>query len=194
MLFDGNDKIISNLTANTYNGSAGFNNTGFICVNSKAATIKNVTFDNANITGKGGDNSHGAVVVASPQGELVLEKVKVTNSTVSHCDRSSILVAYLAGNNSENGSATDCVVESCTINGIGTCGALLGYNNNHIYTATKCSVIGSTISSSEGNNKAGIYVGTKNAGSTINITDCTNSDSKAINAEEETNNEIGRTV
>lgn len=146
-------------------------------------------FDNANITGKGGDNSHGAVLVACNYADLTIEGVTVKNSKVSSCDRSAILTTYLYFTSAK---VKDCVVENCEINGIGTCGAILGMNNSHNFEMTNNQVINSTISSSEGSNKAGIFIGTWQNAGTLTESDNTHSGTKAINAGEETNNEIGR--
>ncbi|MBO7203685.1 MAG: hypothetical protein J6V29_01860, partial [Bacteroidales bacterium] len=136
-----------------------------------------------------GDNSHGAVLVACNYAALNIEGVTVKNSTVSNCDRSSVITTYLYFTTA---TVKNCVVEGCTVNSIGTAGALLGMNNSHNFVATGNTVKNTIISSSEGSNKAGILIGTWQNAGTLTSKDNTHSGSKAINAGEETNNEIGR--
>ena len=193
-ILDGNGYCISNLNASTVSNDAGFKSFGFIQVNHKSIVVKNIKFDKAVVKGNGESNSLGAVVCASPQGDLQMEKVEVTDSKVENCDRSSLLVTYLAGNSPQNVIVSDCKIDNCEIASIGTAGAVLGYNNSHEFEAIRCVVKNSTISSSEGENKAGILVGTKNNGDAVTLTDCSHTGSKAINAGEETNNEVGRVV
>lgn len=155
----------------------------------KATTIKNLVVENATVTGKGGDNSHGAVLVACNYAALNIEGVTVKGSTISNCDRTGGLVTYLYF---AAATVKGCVVEGCTINSIGTAGAILGVNNGKDFTMKGCQVKNTTVSSSEGNNKAGILIGTwQNAGA-LTEEGNTHSGSKAINAGVETNNEIGR--
>ena len=189
-VLDGKGYAIKNLTTSAVEDH-GFYSTAMFTSTRKAATIKNLVVENATVTGKGGDNSHGAVLVACNYAALNIEGVTVKNSTVSNCDRSSVLVTYLYFTTA---TVKDCVVEGCTVNSIGTAGALLGMNNSHDFTATGNTVKGTTISSSEGGNKAGILIGTwQNAGT---LTESGNDveNSKAINAGTETNNNIGRYV
>ena len=115
--------------------------------------------------------------------------VTVKGSTISNCDRTGGLVTYLyfAAAKVEN-----CVVEGCTINSIGTAGAILGYNNGNNFEMTNCKLVNTTISSSEGNNKAGLFIGTWAKSATLTKSGNTHTGSKAINAGVETNNEIGR--
>ena len=80
----------------------------------------------------------------------------------------------------------------CTVNSIGTAGALLGMNNSHDFEATGNTVKNTTISSSEGSNKAGILIGTWQDAGTLTKSGNVVENSKAINAGTETNNEIGR--
>jgi hypothetical protein len=155
----------------------------------KATTIKNLVVENATVTGKGGDNSHGAVLVACNYASLNIEGVTVKNSTVSNCDRSSALVTYLYF---RTATVKNCVVEGCTVNSIGTAGALLGMNNSHDFEAKGNTVKNTTISSSEGSNKAGILIGTWQTAGTLTESGNVVENSKAINAGTETNNNIGR--
>ena len=187
---DGNGKTISNLNAKKVKND-GFDNVGMFCSTSygKKVSFKNIIIDGATVVGSGKGESHGAVLVATPWGELILDNVKITNSTVSNCDRSAILTTYLYFADAQ---VKDCVVEYCTVNSIGTAGALLGMNNGHNFEATGNTVNNTTISSSEGNNKAGIFIGTWQKAGTLTSEGNTHSGSKAINAGVETNKEIGR--
>ncbi len=189
-VLDGKGHSIKNLTASAVEDH-GFYSTALFTSTRKATVIKNLVVENATVTGKGGDNSHGAVLVACNYNSLSIEGVTVKNSTVSNCDRTAGLVTYLYFTNA---TVKDCVVEGCTINSIGTAGAVLGMNNSHNFTMTGCRVDNTTVSSSEGNNKAGILIGTWQKAGTLTSEGNTTSSSKAINAGVETNNEIGRQV
>ena len=187
-VLDGKGKAIKNLTTTAVEDH-GFYSTAMFTSTRKAATIKNLVVENAIVTGKGGDNSHGAVLVACNYAALNIEGVTVKNSTVSNCDRSSVIATYLYFTNA---TVKNCVVEGCTVNSIGTAGALLGMNNSHNFEATGNTVKNTTISSSEGSNKAGILIGTWQDAGTLTESNNTVENSKAINAGTETNNNIGR--
>ena len=185
---DGKGYAIKNLTTSAVEDH-GFYSTAMFTSTRKATTIKNVVVENATVTGKGGDNSHGAVLVACNYAALNIEGVTVKNSTVSNCDRSSVITTYLYFTTA---TVKDCVVEGCTVNSIGTAGALLGMNNSHDFEATDNTVKNTTISSSEGSNKAGILIGTWQDAGTLTESGNVVENSKAINAGTETNNNIGR--
>ena len=187
-VLDGKGHSIKNLTTSAVEDH-GFYSTAMFTSTRKATTIKNLVVENATVTGKGGDNSHGAVLVACNYAALNIEGVTVKNSTVSNCDRSSVITTYLYFTTA---TVKNCVVEGCTVNSIGTAGALLGMNNSHNFEATGNTVKNTTISSSEGGNKAGILIGTWQNAGTLTSEGNTHSGSKAINAGVETNNEIGR--
>ncbi|MBO7284298.1 MAG: hypothetical protein J6U71_04465, partial [Bacteroidales bacterium] len=187
-VLDGKGYSIKNLTTTAVE-SHGFYSTAMFTSTRKAATIKNLVVENATVTGNGGDNSHGAVLVACNYAALNIEGVTVKESTVENCDRSSVITTYLYFTNA---TVKNCLVEGCTVNSIGTAGALLGMNNGHNFEATGNTVNNTTISSSEGGNKAGILIGTWQNAGTLTSEGNTHSGSKAINAGVETNNEIGR--
>ena len=189
-VLDGKGHAIKNLTTSAVEDH-GFYSTAMFTSTRKATTIKNLVVENATVTGKGGDNSHGAVLVACNYAALNIEGVTVKNSTVSNCDRSSALVTYLYFTTA---TVKNCVVEGCTVNSIGTAGAILGMNNSHDFEATGNTVKNTTISSSEGSNKAGILIGTWQAAGTLTESGNVVENSKAINAGTETNNNVGRTV
>ena len=187
-VLDGKGYAIKNLTTSAVEDH-GFYSTAMFTSTRKATTIKNLVVENATVTGKGGDNSHGAVLVACNYAALNIEGVTVKNSTVSNCDRSSVIATYLYFTNA---TVKNCVVEGCTVNSIGTAGALLGMNNSHNFEATGNTVKNTTISSSEGSNKAGILIGTWQDAGTLTESGNVVENSKAINAGTETNNNIGR--
>ncbi len=189
-VLDGKGYAIKNLTTSAVE-SDGFDCTALFTSTRKATTIKNLVVDNATVTGNGRANSHGAVLVATPWAALNIEGVTVKNSTVSSCDRSSVLVTYLYF---QPATVKNCVVEGCTVNSIGTAGALLGMNNSKNFEATGNTVKNTTISSSEGGNKAGILIGTWQKAGTLTESGNVVENSKAINAGTETNNNIGRTA
>ena len=187
-VLDGKGHSIKNLTTSAVEDH-GFYSTAMFTSTRKATTIKNLVVENATVTGKGGDNSHGAVLVACNYAALNIEGVTVKNSTVSNCDRSSVITTYLYFTNA---TVKNCVVDGCTVNSIGTAGALLGMNNSHNFEATGNTVKNTTISSSEGGNKAGILIGTWQNAGTLTESDNVVENSKAINAGTETNKNIGR--
>ena len=187
-VLDGKGYAIKNLNTSAVEDH-GFYSTAMFTSTRKATTIKNLVVENATVTGKGVDNSHGAVLVACNYAALNIEGVTVKNSTVSNCDRSSVIATYLYFTNA---TVKGCVVEGCTVNSIGTAGALLGMNNSHDFEATGNTVKNTTISSSEGSNKAGILIGTWQNAGTLTESGNVVENSKAINAGTETNNNIGR--
>ena len=189
-VLDGKGHIIKNLTTSAVEDH-GFYSTAMFTSTRKKTTIKNVIIENATVTGNGRDNSHGAVLVACNYNSLNISGVTVKNSTVSNCDRSSVITTYLYFTDA---TVENCVVEGCTVNSIGTAGAILGMNNSHNFIATGNTVTSTTISSSEGGNKAGILIGTWQTAGTLTDEANVVENSKAINAGTETNNKIGRTV
>ncbi len=188
LVLDGKGHIIKNLSTSAVEDH-GFYSTAMFTSTRKATTIKNLVVENATVTGKGGDNSHGAVLVACNYAALTISGVTVKNSTISNCDRTGGLLTYLYFTTA---TVENCVVVGCTINSIGTAGAILGMNNSHDFTMKGCQVVNTTVSSSEGSNKAGIFIGTWQDAGTLTSEGNTHSGSKAINAGTETNNEIGR--
>ena len=187
-VLDGKGKTIKNLKTSAVE-EHGFSSTAMFSTTRKATTIKNLVIEGAEITGKGGDNSHGAFLVACNYAELTVSEVTVKNSTISNCDRTGGIVTYLYF---KAATVENCVVEECTINSIGTAGAILGMNNSNNFTMKGCQVNKTTVSSSEGSNKAGIFIGTWQDAGTLTNEGNTHSESKAVNAGVETNNEIGR--
>ena len=185
---DGKGHTIKNLSTSAVEDH-GFYSTAMFTSTRKATTIKNLVVENATVTGNGQGDSHGAVLVACNYADLTILDVTVKNSTISNCDRTGGLLTYLYFTTA---TVENCVVEGCTINSIGTAGAILGMNNSHDFTMKGCQVVNTTVSSSEGSNKAGIFIGTWQNAGTLTSEGNTHSGSKAINAGIETNNEIGR--
>lgn len=197
-VLDGQGHTISNLTVTAPVAQSGFTNAAMIGENKKSAMFKNLTIDKATITGTEADNYHGAVLiataVATPKAGVLIDNVKITNSTVSENDRSGLFLAYLyfTGNTQIRNSST----ESCTINSKGTAGALLGYNNGNDFTAVNCSVSNTEVYSSEGANKAGVLIGSWSKSANLTLSNCTAVDSVAgedQNTDTHTRN-IGREV
>ena len=155
----------------------------------KPTTIKNLVIEKATITGNGKENSHGAVLVACNYSDLTISGVTIESSTISNCDRTGGLITYLYF---KEATVEGCQVNGCTINSIGTAGAILGVNNSNNFTMNGCKVTNTTVSSIEGSNKAGILIGTWQDAGTLTSEGNEISNSKAINAGVETNNEIGR--
>ncbi len=142
--FDGNNKTISNLTINS-EGKA-----GFFGVNAKGRdslvatpTIKNVTFEDARVTG-----NESVGVVAADMGYGLIENVTVTGAVVN----GNKYVAGIVGHAYIDGgiTVTDCIVKDSTIkadNGKpnGKVGGIGGYitqgtiKNN---TVTGCTISG----------------------------------------------------
>ena len=190
-VLDCKNHTIKNLTTSAVEDN-GFYCTGMFSSVRQATTIKNLVVENATVTGNGKGESHGAVLVSTPWDTLTISGVTVKNSTVSKCDRSAVLVTYLYW---KGAKVENCVVDTCTVASIGTAGAVLGHNNaGNNLEMVNCEVNNTTVSSSEGSNKAGIIIGTWNDGGTLTESGNTHSNSKAINAGEETNNVIGRHV
>ena len=174
-VLDGQGHTISNLTVTAPVAQSGFTNAAMIGENKKSAMFKNLTIDKATITGTEADNYHGAVLiataVATDEADVLIDKVKITNSTVSANDRSGLFFAYLyfTGNTQIRNSST----ESCTINSKGTAGALLGHNNSNDFTAVNCTVSNTKVYSTEGANKAGVLIGSWVKSANLTLSNCT---------------------
>ena len=135
-VFDGNDKVISNLYVNIQTGgqvSAGL-------FGSLNGTVKNLTINNANIeclTWGGDDNAQGiAVVAGAAQHGATIENVKVYNATLKGNRRIGAISGYFAG------TISGCIVDGITIvntpdnttgsyNNGDKAGALIGQTNGN---------------------------------------------------------------
>lgn len=147
-IFDGNGKTIKNLNVYSENTDsqygAGF--FGFIYTYMDGATIKNVTFENANIVG----THYSGVVGGYFHG--VLENVHVKNSTVSSyhqdddaCgDKVGALVGYFhkqgTASKVDNCSATNCNVKACR-----DAAQLIGKINDSSAISSNCSATNVTV-------------------------------------------------
>ncbi len=187
-VLDGKGHTIKNFTTNAVE-EHGFSSTAMFTTTRKPTTIKNLVIEKATITGNGKENSHGAVLVACNYSDLTISGVTIESSTISNCDRTGGLITYLYF---KEATVEGCQVNGCTINSIGTAGAILGVNNSNNFTMNGCKVTNTTVSSIEGSNKAGILIGTWQDAGTLTSEGNEISNSKAINAGVETNNEIGR--
>lgn len=154
--FDGNGKTISNLTIGESSWEAGSNEgknfaTGFFGFIEGSTTIKNVTFDKANVEGH-----HWVGVVAGYMTGTVSD-VTVTNSTVTSSyktseadgDKAGGIVGYL-----NSGSAvTGCTVSGSTITAVRDNGSVVGYSTASGSvtgnTAENCTVYYSTDNSAQ---------------------------------------------
>ncbi len=169
-IFNGNDHTISNLTiaGQKYSnvGAGLFNMTS----NNGAGTapiVKNITFDH--VTVNASESFHVGVVRGECYGDLILENVHVTNSSVTgQCN-----VGGLVGRNGErNNKITfkDCSVENTQVTSVGGgdpagASAFLGMalkigadrNIDLVFYGTNVAT-GNTLVSAEGHTGGGIYV------------------------------------
>ena len=142
--FDGNGKTISNLKI-TKGHDAGF------FANGVDLTVKNVTFDKADVTAVG----RVGVVVGHGMCAIV-ENCKVTNSTIKAVvtnnddgDKAGAVVGYLSGQGVAK--VIDCTVENCTVEGYRDIGGLVGYAGE-TYTVTGNAVKNVTLINDQSNN------------------------------------------
>ncbi len=169
-VFNGNDHTISNLTiaGQKYSnvGAGLFNMTS----NNGAGTaplVKNITFDHVTVNAY--ESFHVGVVRGECYGDLILENVHVTNSSVTgQCN-----VGGLVGRNGErNNKITfkDCSVENTQVTSVGGgdpagASAFLGMalkigadrNIDLVFYGTNVAT-GNTLVSAEGHTGGGIYV------------------------------------
>jgi len=154
--FDGNGKTISNLTIGESSWEKGSNDgqnfaTGFFgFIDMGSTTIKNVTFDKANVEGH-----HWVGVVAGYMTGTVSD-VTVTNSTVTSSyktsaadgDKAGGIVGYL-----NQGSITGCTVSDSTVTAVRDNGSVVGYSTASGSvtgnTAENCTVYYSTDNSAQ---------------------------------------------
>lgn len=154
--FDGNGKTISNLTIGESSWEKGSNDgkhfaTGFFgFIDMSSTTIKNVTFDNANVEG------HHWVGVVAGYMTGTIKNVVVKNSTVTSTyktseadgDKAGGIVGYL-----NQGSITGCTVSDSTVTAVRDCGSIVGFStDNGSVTGNKaknCTVYYSTDNSDQ---------------------------------------------
>ncbi len=131
MTINGNGHTISNLlvrsNTNSNNGGYGF---GFISNATGVVTIRDLTFDNANVVkGKGYENSYtgnvGGVVLAYAYGTTEFDNVQVINSFIAGYGK----IGMLLGMGADPGvkvTFKDCVSKNNTINAAYDMGGLAG--------------------------------------------------------------------
>ena len=121
--FDGDNHVISNFTL-TYNdyGAAFFGHLGV------GSTVKNVTFDRANVAST---KNMAAIVAGYAYNNVTLQNVKVTNSTVAGSGKVGAIVGHSA-DPSWTLVFTDCQVANTTIKGTESLGALCGISQNKV--------------------------------------------------------------
>ena len=121
LTINGNGHTISNMTAN------GSKNVGFIGSNSRKLTIKDLTFENADVTATG---NFVGTVIGYMYGNVTLENVDVIDSTVVSTGTYGIRVGGLVGlAPNDTGVALtikDCDVTGSTISGYHNVGAMVG--------------------------------------------------------------------
>lgn len=170
----GNGHTIKNLKvipAGSEGWAALFSNSGNGC----GVTVKNLTLDNVQVEG----NAYSAVVVGYAQGMVILEDVKVLNSTVKATNKVGALVGF--AENSGEVTISECLVQGTTVStnvtgGEGQIGAVVGYIASKT-TITNTKAIGNTIEShfSESSKAFGKFVGVyaANDPKVLTLTNCT---------------------
>lgn len=121
----GNGHTIKNLKlipAGSEGWTGLFSNSGNGC----GVTVKNLTLDNIQVEGK----EYSAIVVGYAQNKVVLEDVKVLNSTVKATNKVGALVGF--AENSGEVNISNCLVQGTTVStnitgGEGQIGAVVGY-------------------------------------------------------------------
>lgn len=175
----GNGHKISNLKL-TPKGSEGW--TGFFANsgNTCGVTVKDVVFENIEVVGK----EYSAVVVAYAQNNVVLENVKVLNSSVKATNKVGALVGFAEGSGVV--TITNCSVEGTTIStnvtdGEGQVGAVVGYVAGSV-TITNTKAVNNTVESNfSADSKAfGKFVGMYASEKTMNLTNCSEENTKLV--------------
>ncbi len=126
LVIDGQGHAISNLSVNGSSYSA------FIGLNARDLTIFNITFDNATVVTSG---SQSAVVIGQQYGDVVLEEVNVTSSTVTSTASKGIRLGGLIGHSMLHDGAsltiTNCLVDDVQVSGYHNIAGLVGTLNNY---------------------------------------------------------------
>ena len=111
---------------------------GFIGQTRDLITVKNLTFDSANVSINGSySGNQVGVVIGRTYCDVIMDNVLVTNSTVNGWGKVGGLVAHLAEPGTEH-SFTNCSVENTRIIGAYSCGGLIGLNEHCSVTVTNC--------------------------------------------------------
>lgn len=170
----GNGHTIKNLKvipAGSEGWAALFSNSGNGC----GVTVKNLTLDNIQVEGK----EYSAVVLGYAQGTVILDNVKVLNSTVKATNKVGALVGF--AENSGEVTISECLVQGTTVStnvtgGEGQIGAVVGYVASKT-TITNTKAIGNTVEShfSESSKAFGKFVGmyAANDPKVLTLTNCT---------------------
>ncbi len=127
LTIDGTNHTISNMTV------AGGSKVGFIGSNARDITIQNLAFDTANVTTSG---SMAGVVIGYQYGDVVLNNVDVTNSTVMSTAEKGIRIGGLVGQSFLQDGATltinNCDLDNIEVSGYhnvaGMVGSLMNYS------------------------------------------------------------------
>ena len=112
---------------------------GFIGSTKNPITVKNLTFDSANVSinGQYYGNQVGVVIGHAYCDDVRMNDVHVTNSTVKGYGKVGGLVGHLAEPKKSH-SFTNCSVENTRIIGAYNCGGLIGLNEHCTVTVTNC--------------------------------------------------------
>ena len=112
---------------------------GFIGLTKNPITVKNLTFDSANVSinGQYYGNQVGVVIGRAYCDDVIMDGVHVTNSTVKGYGKVGGLVGHLAEPDKSH-SFTNCSVENTKIIGAYNCGGLIGLNEHCSVTVTNC--------------------------------------------------------
>ncbi len=134
LVFDGNGKTIQNMTITGLD--ANVSAYGFFDSNASSMTIKNLTFDNAQVKDVSGKSSHYAgVVMGKNYSPVTLENVHVTNSHVQNNWQCGGLVGFAE---THAPVFTNCSISDSFVGGYNaTCGTIFGLGAVSI-TMTDC--------------------------------------------------------
>ena len=112
---------------------------GFIGTTKNPITVRDLTFDSANVSinGQYYGNQVGVVIGHAYCDDVNMEDVHVTNSTVKGYGKVGGLVGQLAEPGRSH-SFTNCSVENTRIIGAYNCGGLIGLNEHCTVTVTNC--------------------------------------------------------
>lgn len=179
--FDGNGHVIKNFTySNTSTGTVGF-------FRFMRGTVKNLGFENANVTG--GGNGDGVGVISSTVRGGTLENCWVINSTVTRSG--SDRLGAIAGNADKDNAAQSATIKNCYVlnttvtNTNSIVGGIVGRATQNT-AIEKCYVEYSTV---YGNGDVGGVVGRLHDGSTIKLSYSANS---VVNGNDNTGGVLGR--
>lgn len=128
-VIDGQNHIIRNMTVN--GNKIGNRNCGFIGSNNATLEIRDLTFENANLTNTG---SFAGVVIGYQGGNVTLDNVKVVNSEVKGRTvtetikdiRLGGLIGFSVLHDGARLTLTDCSVTGCEFYGYHNVGGLVG--------------------------------------------------------------------